>query len=147
MPSIFNQTDNDAIIARINNLAPASKAAWGKMNVTQMCKHTNEALMVAFGEKTVAVPFIFRLFGRLMKDKIFNSEFKKNSPTAREFIFTDEYDFETVKNELIKNYRRFTEGHQSIKITKHPFWGDMSYDDWNKLMWNHVDHHLRQFNA
>ena len=147
MHSIFDKAENEAIISRINNLTPASKAVWGKMNATQMCKHTNEAIIVAFGENTVKVNFVFRLFGRLMKDKIFNSEFKKNSPTAKEFIFTDVYDFETAKNELIKNYSRFTEGHQSIKIIKHPFWGNMSYDDWNKLMWNHVGHHLRQFNV
>ncbi|HHT9020342.1 TPA: DUF1569 domain-containing protein [Flavobacterium psychrophilum] len=30
-------------------------------------------------------------------------------------------------------------------MTDHPFWGKMTDDDWNKLMWNHVDHHLRQF--
>lgn len=145
MKSIFNITDNQEIINRINLLTPESQAVWGKMSVDQMCKHTNEALIVAFGENKVKVNFVFRLLGRLMKNKVFNSEFKRNSPTAKEFIYTDKYDFETSKNELIKNFSRFAEGHQSIKTTDHPFWGIMTYEDWNKLMWNHVDHHLRQF--
>ena len=145
MNSIFDPSSNATIITRINKLTPESQAVWGKMNVAQMCKHTNEALIVAFGENDVKVNFVFRLLGRMMKNKVFNSEFKKNSPTAKEFIFTDKYDFETSRNELIKNFSRFAEGHQSIKIVKHPFWGKMNYEDWNKLMWNHVDHHLRQF--
>ncbi|WP_395056364.1 DUF1569 domain-containing protein [Flavobacterium sp.] len=145
MKSIFDTTNNQEIIFRIQKLTPESQAVWGKMSVDQMCKHTNEALIVAFGENKVKVNFVFRLLGRLMKNKVFNSEFKRNSPTAKEFIFTDKYDFEASKNELITNFSRFAEGHQSIKITDHPFWGKMTYDDWNKLMWNHVDHHLRQF--
>jgi hypothetical protein len=145
MQSIFNTTDNQKMIERMNKLTPESKALWGKMAVDQMCKHTNEAIVVAFGENDVKVNFLMRFLGRTMKNKIFNSEFKKNSPTAKELIFTDKYDFETSKNELIKNFGRFAEGHQSIKIVIHPFWGKMTYEDWNKLMWNHVDHHLRQF--
>ena len=145
MKNIFNITDNQELIARIHKLTPESQAVWGKMSVAQMCKHTNEAVIVAFGENTIKVNFIFRLLGRMMKNKVFNSEFQKNSPTAKEFIFTDNYDFEASRNELIKNFNRFANGHQSIKITNHPFWGKMTYDDWNKLMWNHVDHHLRQF--
>ncbi|WP_310555781.1 DUF1569 domain-containing protein [Flavobacterium sp.] len=145
MKSIFNTKDNQEIIARIHKLTPESQAVWGKMNVDQMFKHTNEALIVAFGENTVKVNFFMRLLGRMLKNKVFNSEFKRNSPTAKEFIFTDNYDFETSKKELVKNFSRFAEGHQSIKITDHPFWGKMNYEDWNKLMWNHVDHHLRQF--
>ena len=80
-----------------------------------------------------------------MKNKIFNSEFSKNSPTAPEFIFIEQYDFEQSKNELIEKYSRFAKGHESIKLSNHPFWGQMTYEDWEKLMWKHLDHHLRQF--
>lgn len=146
MKSIFDPFENQALIARISKLQPSSKAVWGKMNATQMCQHTNAAILVAFGEKEVKVNFIIRLLGRMMKNKVFNSEFKKNSPTAKEFIFVDQYDFETARNELIKNFSRFAEGQSSITISNHPFWGELSHEDWNKLMWNHIDHHLRQFN-
>jgi hypothetical protein len=145
MNSIFDKSDNVLIIARINSLTPESQSLWGKMTVDQMLKHTNEALIVAFGENAIKVNFLMRLLGRMMKNKVFNSDFGKNSPTAPEFIFKEHYDFEVTKNELIRNYSRFAKGHESIKITNHPFWGKMTFEDWNKLMWNHVDHHLRQF--
>ena len=31
MPSIYNKTDNDAVVARINQPTPETKALWGKM--------------------------------------------------------------------------------------------------------------------
>jgi Protein of unknown function (DUF1569) len=145
MKSIYDAADNAAMIARINSLTSESKALWGKMTVDQMFKHTTGALLVAFGEQELKINFLMRFLGRMMKKKIFNSEFKKNSPTAPEFIFTERYDFETSKNELIANFSRFAKGKEVIKTMDHPFWGKMTYEDWNKLMWRHLDHHLRQF--
>jgi hypothetical protein len=145
MNSIFDKASNDKIIARINKLTPESHPIWGKMSVDQMFKHTNEAIIVAFGENKIKVNFVMKTLGKLLKNKIFNTEFQKNSPTAKEFIFIDNYNFETSKNELIKNYSRFKEGHSAIKLINHPFWGKMTNEDWDKLMWKHVDHHLKQF--
>jgi len=145
MNSIFEKASNEVMVARINKLSPETKALWGKMTVNQMLKHTNESILIAFGEKTLKINFLMRFLGKMMKNKVFNSEFKKNSPTAPEFIFKEEYDFEGAKNELISNFSQFAKGHDSIKITNHPFWGKMSFEDWDKLMWKHLDHHLRQF--
>ena len=145
MKSIFNHTDNLQIISRIDSLTPKSKALWGKMTVEQMFKHANEAILIAFGEKTLKINFLMRFLGGMMKNKILNSEFKKNSPTAPEFIFKENYDFSTSKKELTENFKRFAKGHDAIIITNHPFWGKMTAEDWDKLMWNHMDHHLRQF--
>ncbi|MGQ7946928.1 DUF1569 domain-containing protein [Flavobacterium sp. WC2509] len=145
MSSIFDKDDNQSIIIRINTLTPEAKALWGKMSVDQMLKHANETIIVAFGETQVKVNFVLRLLGRILKKNAFNSGFGKNSPTAKEFIFTGQYDFDESKTELIKNFNRFTEGTQSITVMNHPFWGKMTYEDWNKLMWIHIDHHLKQF--
>jgi hypothetical protein len=145
MNSIFDKASNETMIARIDKLSPESKAFWGKMKVDQMLKHTNGVILVAFGEHTLKISFLMQLLGRIMKNKIFNSEFKKNSPTAPEFIFKKSYDFEVSKKELAANFTRFSNGHKSITITNHPFWGKMTLEDWDKLMWNHLDHHLRQF--
>jgi hypothetical protein len=145
MNSIFNKSDNDLIIARINNLTPESQALWGKMSVDQMLKHTEAAVAVAFAEKELKVNFIMKLLGKILKKKVFNSDFKRNSPTAAEFIFTSTYDFEIAKASLIEKFSRFAAGEQSITLKVHPFWGKMTSEDWSTLMWKHMDHHLRQF--
>lgn len=145
MSSIFDKADNQTIINRINALTPESKALWGKMSVDQMCKHCVSAINVAFDKQEVKVNFLMRFFGKMLKDKVFNGEFKRNSPTAKEFIFTNKYDFEMAKKELIESYGQFAQGYQVIKVMNHPFWGKMTSEDWDKLMWKHVDHHLKQF--
>jgi hypothetical protein len=137
MKSIYDKAENAQIITRIESLTPSSKAIWGKMSVDQMMKHTNDAMIVAFGEKTLKINFLMRFLGRMMK----------NSPTAPEFIYKENFNFETVQKELIDNFSRFAFGHEAITVTDHPFWGKMTFEDWDKLMWNHMDHHLRQFGA
>lgn len=145
MHSIFNKVDNDFMIARIHKLSPESNPLWGKMTVDQMLKHTEAAVSVAFAEKELKINFMMKLLGKLLKNKVFNNDFGKNSPTAPEFVFVDRYDFEASKLALIKQFSRFAEGEHSITLTVHPFWGKMTSDDWNTLMWKHLDHHLRQF--
>lgn len=143
--SIYIPTDNQIMIDRINKLTAETPANWGKMTPTQLFRHCNAAVEVAFAERTMKINFFIKLLGKMLKNKVFNSDFKRNSPTAPELIFTDSYDFETAKKELITNFSKFAKGHSSIKVFDHPFWGKMNYDDWNKLMWRHLDHHLIQF--
>jgi len=145
MDSIFDKTGNEAIIARINSLTTESKVLWGKMTVDQICKHCTSAINVAFGKQDVKVNFLIHFLGKMLKNKIFNSEFKRNSPTAKEFVFTNHYNLEIAKKEFVESFSQFAHGHQAIKVIDHPFWGKMTYEDWDKLMWKHVDHHLKQF--
>jgi hypothetical protein len=77
---------------------PTSKAA-GKNECDANVQHTNEALIVAFGEK-IWSKICFQTFGRLLKIKYSTLNLKKQSHGQN--LFTDEYDFETVKIELIK---------------------------------------------
>jgi hypothetical protein len=145
MGSIYNKADNDAMIARINSLTAESKPLWGKMTVDQMCNHCNATIQVAFGKQGLKMNFLMRLLGRMLKNKAFNTDFGKNSPTANEFKFDGSYDFEASRKIFAESIAQFTQGIKVIKVMDHPFWGKMTYEDWDKLMWRHTDHHLRQF--
>ena len=145
MGSIYNKADNDAIITRINSLSPESKALWGKMTVDQMCKHCNAVIQIGFGKQTLKTNFLLRILGKLLKNKAFNNDFGKNSPTSKELKFEGTYDFEISRKEFAESFNQFAQGTEVIKVMDHPFWGKMTYDDWDKLMWRHTDHHLRQF--
>jgi hypothetical protein len=146
MNSIYDKGSNDVVISRINALTPETKAQWGEMTVDQMFKHTNEAIKIAFGENKIKVNFLMKFLGKMLKKKVFyGGDMGKNSPTAKEFIFNQKYDFESSKKDLITNFSRFAQGQNVIKVMDHPFWGKMTYEDWDALMWKHMDHHLRQF--
>lgn len=145
MGSIYDKADNQAIIARINSLSPDSKALWGKMTVDQMCQHCIAAMQVAFGQKELKVNFLLGILGRMIKNKAFNNDFGKNSPTAKELKCEGSYDFESSRKEFAENFSQFAKDMHIIKVLYHPFWGKMTYEDWDKLIWRHTDHHLRQF--
>ena len=147
MASIFNTTDNQSLISRIEKLTPESQPNWGKMSVDQMLSHCQAPIDVAFGDLKLKSNFLFLLLGKMIKGKMLKSEhFKKNSPTARDFIRTGQYDFEQTKADLIKKIKTFaTEGSNAIKVHKHPFFGKMTAEEWDNLQWKHLDHHLYQF--
>src|SRR5688572_20931245 len=110
MKSIFNKSDNEAIIARINSITDEIKTAWGKMTVDQMCKHCNLTFDVAYGKIELKIPFVFRLLGKMLKKKMLAADnMGKGSATAKEYIVSDRYDFNEVKGELISNLRRFAD--------------------------------------
>lgn len=147
MASIFDKNDNTAIISRINTLTPETQPLWGKMNVGQMLSHCQAPIDVAFGDTQLKSNIVFLLLGRIFKKKILAAPmFKKNSMTEPSFIRTGAYDFEKTKNELIGKVQRFTdEGTACIKIEKHPFFGKMTFEEWDNLQWKHLNHHLKQF--
>lgn len=146
MKNIFDKKDNQEMIQRIKNLSPDSKALWGKMTVDQMASHCISVIDVALGTQTLKISWPMRMMGRMMKKSWLDSpEFKKNSPTAKEFIRTEQLDFEPTKTELIQKVEKLSEGFQVIKLEVHPFWGKLNQADWNNLNWKHLDHHLKQF--
>ncbi|MFM2230949.1 MAG: hypothetical protein RL607_2207 [Bacteroidota bacterium] len=147
MPSIFNPIDNQNMVARIQQLTPETKALWGKMSVDQMFVHCSKAIDVAFNTMPLKVNFIFKLLGRLLKNKVIvKGELSKNSPTAKEFVITENFDFDSTQKEFISKVERFAlEGPSCIQLANHPFWGPLSIDEWDMLMWKHLNHHLEQF--
>jgi hypothetical protein len=146
MKSIFNPDDNQVIIDRINNLTPNSTPLWGKMTVSQMLKHCQAPIDVAFGTLQLKPNFIFQIMGKFFKNSIIKKEFKKNSPTVPNFIYKSEYNFKESQQDLIEKVRKFsTKGTSIIKNPKHPFFGKMTFEEWDILQYKHLDHHLNQF--
>ena len=50
MKSLFNATDKQEIIRRIDRLTPSSPAQWGKMRVEQMLAHCQSPFNVVYGD-------------------------------------------------------------------------------------------------
>ena len=147
MKSIFNSTDNQDLIERINKLSPDSKALWGKMNVNQMLAHLQEPIRVAVGDLNLKQSLIGWLFGKWALKKLDGEKaFDQNMPTASEFRIKHQPDFVAELPKVIALVSRYAKKGPSV-ITKmpHPFFGKMTIDQWDNLQWKHLDHHLRQF--
>ncbi len=147
MQTLFSNQDVDEIIRRINSLTPESRALWGKMNVSQMLAHCTVGMKMTMGEIKCKGNFFMQLIGRMLKNKIiYKSEFRKNSPTAKEFIIADGKNFEEEKTTLIAYLKKFPEqGKSIIGSEPHPFFGKLTAEDYDRLQYKHLDHHLRQF--
>lgn len=146
MPSLFNESDNQAITDRIEKLTAETPALWGKMNVAQMLAHCQAPIRVLLGEATTKRGLIGFLFGRMAKKKMVNFEpFSKSLPTDPTFIVKRPVNFNEEKGRLIAYIERLRENPTAVKDSVHPFFGKMSREEWDTLGWKHLDHHLRQF--
>ena len=72
MSTIFNTSDNEFIISRLNQLTSDSKALWGKMNVSQMIVHCQQPLLVSEGKLEVKRTLLGMVVGKMMKKKFLN---------------------------------------------------------------------------
>ena len=147
MQSLFDSNTNVEIINRINLLMVDSKNEWGKMNVSQMLKHSQQPLLVAFGDKKLKRGLMGILFGTMAKKTLLKpGDFKKNLPTDPSFLVKDQKEFEEEKQKLIELVKRFAaSGPSSISKDPHPFFGKLTLEEWDTLQIKHLDHHLRQF--
>lgn len=148
MKTIFNQSDANELLGRVEAITPESKALWGKMDVAQMLAHTARAAQMALGEiETRKATFPVSLIGRLVKSRILGeSPMHKNSPTAPEVKIIDPRDFQKEKTNLTEAIKRLnTGGEQSAKAPHHPFLGKLTTQEWGRIQYKHIDHHLKQF--
>jgi hypothetical protein len=147
MQSIFNPSNNKELITRIQSLEVNNKAQWGKMSVAQMVVHAQSPLKVAIGELQLKRSFVGFLFGSIAKRQLVSAKpFGKNLPTANEFKVHTHPDFEKEKINLIKYVEKIGKaGPSGITQDPHPFFGKMNIQQWDALMYKHLDHHLRQF--
>jgi Protein of unknown function (DUF1569) len=147
MNSLFENTDYNNIANRINNITGNEAALWGKMNIAQMLAHCMIPLEVAAGDKTIKRNLLSFLIKGLIKKAILSTEpYKKNSPTAKDFITTGKsFDVQTEKQLLLKALERFRNSEPTAEGRKHPICGPFTKAEWGWSQYKHLDYHLSQF--
>lgn len=147
MKSVSDPAVLDELLERIEKLQPYTQRLWGQMDVAQMMAHCSTAMEVALGDIEAPRSMVGTLIGGLVKN-IYTSErpFKKNSPTDPMFIVADQKLFHDEKVRIVMMLKRLSAGGpELIHNRKHPFFGRLTYHEWNTTQYKHLDHHLRQF--
>lgn len=149
MPTLFDDADRAALTARLQSLQPGATRQWGKMNAAQMLCHCAHALEVATGDRVLKQALIGKLLSPFVRKSILGDKpFSKSSPTDPTFVVSDERDFAAEKTRLLGLMERFAQrGVEAAGTAMHSFFGKLSGDEWGRLMYKHVDHHLRQFSS
>ena len=145
--NLFDNAAYEEIISRLNKLSIQSQRQWGKMEVAQMLAHSKEAFKVPLSETSLKRSIIGLLLGGMIKNKLHNDiPWKKNLPTAPQFIVKDSRNFEIEKAELLSLINKFHKSTpSSIEKIVHPMFGKFTGEQWGRAMYKHLDHHLTQF--
>ena len=146
MNDLYHPDSVQQILERLDRLEPGCRPLWGKMNAAQMLTHCQAPFAVYFGELQLKQSLVGLLFGRIAKRKLFsNKPWPRGLPTAREFVISDERQFEEERRRLAGQIERFSGSSILLHPPHHPFFGKMSAQEWSRLAWKHLDHHLQQF--
>ena len=148
MKSLFDAETATDIKNRIARLEPSSPRHWGKMNAAQALAHCATTMEWAVGDSFAPRMFLGRVFGPLVKSKVLKDEapLRRNTPTAKSLVVANERDLDKERQRLCALIDRFSQGGpQRCTNRPHTFFGTLTPEEWSRLMYKHLDHHLRQF--
>ena len=149
MKNLFDATVANQVQTRLRKLEPHSERRWGTMTAPQMLAHCSGSMQWAVGEVVPERgPLLVRLMGRLVEPMVFRNDapLRKNSPTAKSLVMSDERDLAKERERLSGLIDKFVaKGAAGCTTNPHSFFGKMTPDEWAILMYKHLDHHLRQF--
>jgi Protein of unknown function (DUF1569) len=148
MKNLFEVATVEEVKGRMGRLRADSARAWGKMNAAQMLAHCSAGLEMAVGEKNPPRIFLGRVLGRLAKRQMILKEkpMPRNASTDTSLVVSDARDFAAERRRLEGLIDRFAAGGPGA-CTTHPhfFFGPLTPEEWAALQYQHLDHHLRQF--
>ena len=146
--NLFEAGAAEEVKERLARLRPDSERLWGKMNPAQMLAHCSAAIGMAVGEVRPPRILIGRLLGPLAKRSVIvnGTPMRRNAMTEKSCLVTDERDFVVERQRLRESIDRLAAGGPGV-CTKDPhfFFGPLTPLEWATLMYQHLDHHLRQF--
>ncbi|MEO0553195.1 MAG: DUF1569 domain-containing protein [Bacteroidota bacterium] len=146
--NIFYPDDYFVIQKRLDHVNAESLRLWGTMSVAQMMEHCSMQLELGLGKIEQADfegSWLMRTaFGRWLF--LYALPWPKGirTPTRMDMVKNNIYpdDFQFRKRNL---FELLEQVRQSPGLKPHPFFGAMNKRVWGRLIWKHLDHHLRQF--
>jgi len=147
MESLFDGATKKTIEDRIGQLSNDDIPAWGKMDVSQMLHHCQFPLKIAL--KKEYPPMKPNVLAKLFfKKSMYNDKpWRKNLPTSPKLKVIDPKKFDEEKQSLLVLIQEFSEKRTVSKWDPHPMFGEFTKEQWGKMQYKHLDHHLQQFNV
>ena len=148
LPNIFSKSVAEEVIQRIELLLPTAQPLWGTMNAAQMLAHLNVSYEMIFDNiHPKPGAFMKLILKTLVKKKVVTEvPYPKSSRTAPQFIITGDKDFDAEKARLIAYIGRVQElGESHFDGKESHSFGALTINEWNVMMYKHLNHHLSQF--
>lgn len=147
MKSLFEKEAYNEIRARLTLLSEDSEKQWGKMTHGQMLHHCQLPLNIILEKENYNLKpnwFAKTFFKKAMYS---DKPWRKNLPTVKQFKEEAPKDFVIEKQKLAQLLDEFEKQRDRTDWKPHPTFGEMTKEQWGKMQYKHLDHHLRQFSA
>lgn len=145
MKSLFNEDAFAEIKQRVEKLEENASRQWGKMDAAQMMHHCQGPfnIMLEKNDYGMKPNWFAKVFFKksLYSDKLWS----KNLPTAKALKVKEPKDFDMEKSKLIELLNEFNAQREKSAWNPHPGFGYFTNEQWGKMQYKHLDHHLRQF--
>ena len=133
------------ILRRLKTLSPNAARRWGKMSVSQMLWHVNEAMEGALG-RIQAEPMKVPLPRPLLKFLVLNFPWGKGAPTLKRWVpQSDNYDFASEQARCLRLVGELASKPLEDAWPDSPTLGRMRGGEVSRLHAKHLNHHLTQF--
>jgi hypothetical protein len=123
---------------------PDTKALWGRLDAPRMLCHVADQMRVALGD-IPSKPVHSFLTRTLLKHVVVNTGVKAprgKIQTAPEMLTSQPAKWDADLAACLELAERVGRG--SARAV-HPAFGPLSPEEWGRLCWKHLDHHLVQF--
>lgn len=142
--TLLNDEDRSQVIERLGRVQPNAQPAWGSLDAPRMICHVADQLRVALGDVPTKPVHTF-LTRTLLKFLVVNTGFQAprgKVRTAPEMLRSQPASWEADLSACRELAERVARG--SARAV-HPTFGPLSPEEWGRLCWKHLDHHLVQF--
>ncbi len=145
----FIEANLENILPYFEKLSPESKPLWGSMSAQRMVEHLTDTLKIATGEnpQKLEIPAdrIERMQAFLESDKPMAQNIEV--PFAKKDTGLRHEELELAVDEFVDTWLHFEELYEQNPELKelHPFYGQLSYEQWQRLNSKHLTHHFTQF--
>jgi len=145
VPLLHDPQHKAEILRRLKTLSPNAVRRWGKMSVSQMLWHVNEAMEGALG-RIQAEPMKVPLPRPLLKFLVLNFPWGKGAPTLKRWVpQSDNYDFASEQTRCLRLVGELASKPLDDAWPDSPTLGRMTGSEVSRLHAKHLNHHLRQF--
>lgn len=144
--TLLNDADRSRLLQRLQRVRPDAQPAWGTLNAPRMLCHLADQLRVALGD-VPAKPVHTFASRTLLKFLVINTGFQPprgKIQTAPEMLASQPASWEADRSACVELVERVGTG--SARAV-HPMFGPLSPQEWGRLCWKHLNHHLVQFGA
>ena len=144
--TLLSNEDRLLIVQRLQCTRPDAKPAWGRLNAPRMVCHVADQMRVALGDIPAKPTHTFasRTFVKFL---VINTGFEPprgKIMTAPEMLTSRPGAWEADLSACVELVDRVAGG---TADAVHPAFGPLSPDEWGRLCWKHLNHHLVQFGA